>query len=118
MNEVRLVGQFTGPDRRLFVVRIENLGDLPESLPVGVRAFVLFTAVDATAASEQQLKDFARKWLELGCVWACAVYAADPECDAMVAVAESNWVEQIEVCLADSKTWSDKLVAGQEEENV
>ena len=47
-----------------------------------------------------------------------AVYAADPECDAMVAVAESNWVEQIEVCLADSKTWSDKLVAGQEEENV
>src|SRR6266508_3760870 len=71
MNEVRLVGQFTGPDRRLFVVRIENLGDLPESLPVGVRAFVLFTAVDATAASEQQLKDFARKWLELGCVWAC-----------------------------------------------
>src|SRR6266540_941439 len=71
MNEVRLVGQFTGPDRRLFVVRIENLGDLPESLPVGVRAFVLFTAVDATAASEQQLKDFARKGLELGCVWAC-----------------------------------------------
>jgi hypothetical protein len=167
MNEVRLVGQaqdVRGTGRRLFVVRIENLGDLPEGLPVGVRAFVLFTAVDGTAASEQQLKDFARRWLELGCVWACswgpdagrmelafdlvevdaelagerlrfdcvttsheteslddalwfAVHAAELECDAMVAVAEGNWAEQIEVRLSDGKTWSHKLLAAEEEEN-
>jgi hypothetical protein len=168
MTEVRLVGQSTAPDRLLYVVRVEDLDDLPESVPDGARPSVVFTALNAGRVSDERLKGFARRWLELGCAWACSwgpdservelafdlsVVDAElagkpflPECittshetdslddalwfavsaafpaygdfGAVVAVAESEWAEEIEVRFANSATWREKLFGAEEEKDV
>lgn len=168
MSEVRLVGRSTAPDRPLYVLRLDALDELPESLPDGAAPFVMFTALNARGFSEERLKRFAAAWLELGCAWACswgpdadrvelafdlaivdaelagkpfvpecvttshetdslddalwfAVYTAFPasgdDFGAVVAVAESEWAEEIEVRLADSTPWNDKLLAEDAEED-
>ena len=72
MTETRLIGHSATHDRQLYVAQLASVGDWPLALSEVDKPFVLFTALDASTVSDEQLLDFARKLLDQGCLYTCS----------------------------------------------
>lgn len=78
MNEARLLGRSTAPDRDLYLARTSRLSDWPAELAEPNPHFVVFLAMDARAATEDEIAGMAQKLLAQGMAYLCA-WGADSE---------------------------------------
>ena len=72
MIEIQLIGSSTAPERDLYVGRVVDLDEWPATVAAPREPFVAFTALDARRLTHEQLREFASKLLNQGCVYACA----------------------------------------------
>jgi hypothetical protein len=72
MTEIRLVGEMVAPDRLLYVTAFSGVDKWPRTFDEPARPFIVFTALDATLLTDEELRRFARALIDQGCVCSCS----------------------------------------------
>jgi hypothetical protein len=72
MTDIRLIGEDPVHKRQLYLARLPRLSDWPTRFEEPARPFVVFTAFDAKRLTDIELRTFARRLLDEGCVYACS----------------------------------------------
>jgi hypothetical protein len=81
------VGRSEVSERDLFALHLPDLNTLPAQVQLPSRHFVALLAADAAGIGDATLKHFARRLLDLGCVYFCAW---GPDCERVHDIFDSE----------------------------